>query len=147
MTTLRASLDADLKTAMLAKDEIARDALRMTKSEILLREVDLGRPATDEEVIATLQKGIKSRRDSIESYRSGGREEAALKEEAEIAILSRYLPKMLDEAETRAAIDALVKELGLSSKKDMGRLMKELKARHEGLDGRIASRLAGEFLA
>ena len=147
MTTLRATLDADLKAAMIAKDEVARDALRMTKSDVLLREVEAGRPLTDEEVVAVLQKGIKSRRDSIDSYRAGGRDDAAAKEEAEIAVLSRYLPKALDEAETRAAIQAICAELGLATKKDMGRLMKELKARHDAVDGRLASKLAGELLA
>lgn len=144
--TLRDTIDADLKKAMLAKDEVAKNALRMAKSDVLLKEVDKGSPLSDEEVVAILKKGVKSRQDSIEQYRAGGREDAAKAEEAEIAILSRYLPKTLDEAETRRAIEALSTELGLASKKDMGRLMKELKARHEGLDGRLASKIAGEIL-
>lgn len=144
--TLRETIDADLKKAMLEKDEVAKNALRMAKSDLLLKEVEKGSPLTDEEVVAILQKGVKSRRDSIEQFRAGGREDAAKAEEAEIAILARYLPQALDEADTRKAIESLVAELGLSSKKDMGRLMKELKARHEGVDGRIASKIAGEIL-
>lgn len=144
--TLRETIDADLKKAMLAKDETAKTALRMAKSDVLLREVEKGSPLTDEEVIAILQKNVKSRRDSIEQYRAGGREDAAKAEEDEIAILARYLPKTLDEAETRKAIQAIASELGLTTKKDMGRLMKELKARHEGIDGRIASKIASELL-
>jgi uncharacterized protein YqeY len=143
---LRTRIDADLKKAMLAKDEIAKDALRGAKADVLNREVELGREAKDEEVVAVLQKAVKSRRDSIDAFRAGGRDDAAKKEEAEIEVLSRYLPKALTEDETRAAIAKLVTELGLSSKKDMGRLMKELKSRHEGVDGRVASKIAGEVL-
>lgn len=144
--TLRETIDADLKKAMLEKDEVAKTALRMAKADVLLKEVDKGSPLTDEEVVAVLQKGVKSRKDSIEQYRAGGREDAASAEEAEIAVLARYLPKTLDEAETRRAIEALMAELGLATKKDMGRLMKELKARHEGVDGKLASKIAGEVL-
>lgn len=144
--TLREKLDADLKKAMLEKDDTAKNAIRMAKSDVLLREVDQGRSLTDEEVVAILQKNVKSRRDSIDAFRAGGREEAAKAEEAEIAILERYLPAALGEPETRAAIEALIAELGLTSKKDMGRLIKELKAKHEGVDGRTASKIAGELL-
>lgn len=144
--TLRETIDADLKKAMLEKDEVAKNALRMAKADLILKEVEKGSSLSDEEVVAILQKGVKSRNDSIEQFRAGGREDAAKAEEAEIAILARYLPRSLGETETRAAIEALVAELGLASKKDMGRLMKELKARHEGVDGRTASKIAGEIL-
>lgn len=147
MATIRERIDADLKKAMLEKNEVAKDALRMAKSDLLLKEVDLGgKPLTDADAIAILQKGIKSRKDSIESYEAGGRPEAAAKEKAEIAVLSAYLPKGMDEAETRAAIEAIKSELGLSGKGDLGKLMKELKVRHPNVDGRLASQLAGTIL-
>jgi uncharacterized protein YqeY len=145
-TTLRARIDADLKKAMLEKDDIAKDALRLAKSELLKAEADLGRALSEEESTVVLQKGVKSRKDAIEQFREGGRLEAVAEEEQQLAVLERYLPKSLDETETRAAITALVAELGLATKKDMGRLMKELKTRHATVDGRIASKIAGEVL-
>lgn len=147
MTTLRERIDADLKKAMLTKNEAARDALRLAKSELLLEEVKLARPLTDQEAVVILQKSVKSRRDAISEFASAGRTDLVEKEELELTFLSPYLPKTLDAAETRAAILAITTELGLTSKKDMGRLMKELKVRHSGLDGRLASQLAGEILA
>jgi hypothetical protein len=143
---LRATLDSDLKRAILDRDEVKKDTLRQAKAEVLLKETDLGRDATDAEVIDVFRRQIKSRRESIEQYRSAGRAEAADREQREIEVLEAYLPQQLGEAETRAAITALVAELGLSGKKDMGRLMKELKARHPTVDGKLASQIAGAAL-
>lgn len=145
--SLRQTIEADLKKAMLAKDEVAKDALRMAKADLLNREVELGRDLTDEEATAVLQKNVKSRRDAIEQFRAGGRMDAVAEEEQQLAVIERYLPKALSEDETRAAVKAIASELGLATKKDMGRLMKELKARHPSVDGRIASKVAGEVLS
>lgn len=132
-------INADLKKAMLARDEVTRDTLRMVKSELLT----LDNP--DE--LAVLSRAVKTRRDSIKSYVEGGRQDLADKERAEIEVIERYLPKQLDEAATREAIAALIAELGLSSKKDLGQVMKELKTRYQGqVDGRLASSIAGELL-
>ena len=147
MPTIRERINADLKKAMLEKNDVAKDALRLAKSELLNREVELGRPLTDEDATAVLVKSVKSRKDAIEQFRAGGREDAAKEEEAQLAILGAYLPEELSEEATRAAIRGLVAELGLSTKKDMGRLMKELKARHAGVDGKLASKIAGELLS
>lgn len=144
--TLRATLDADIKRSMLEKDEVRRDTLRQAKAEVLLEETKLGRDLSDAEVLDVYRRQIKSRRESIEQYRAAGRAETADREQQEIAVLEAYLPRQLDEAETRAAIAALVAELGLSGKKDLGRLMKELKARHPTVDGKLASQLAGPAL-
>lgn len=145
MPTLRETIDADLRAAMLAKDEITRDALRMVKSDIVNREVELG-AIDDAQTASVITRAIKTRRESIEQYVAGGRPDAAAREQAEIDVLSRYLPKAMSEDETRAAIDAIVRELGLAGKKDLGRLMKELKARHPSVDGKIASQLGGAAL-
>ena len=144
--TLRATLDADIKRSMLEKDEVRRDTLRQAKAEVLLEETKLGRDLADAEVLDVYRRQIKSRRESIEQYRAAGRAETADREQQEIAVLEAYLPRQLDEAETRAAIAALVAELGLSGKKDLGRLMKELKARHPTVDGKLASQLAAPAL-
>ncbi len=145
--TIRQKIEADLKKAMLEKNDVAKDALRLAKSEILNREVELGRALTEDEEIAVLQKGVKARKDAIEQFRAGGRHDAVAEEEKQLAVLAVYLPAQLDEAATRAAVTALIAELGLATKKDMGRLMKELKARHADVDGRLASKVAGELLS
>jgi uncharacterized protein YqeY len=138
---------ADLKKAMLAKDELARDTLRMLKADIMNREVELGRELDEAEATEVLVRGVKTRKDSIGEYEKGGRPEAAAKERSEIEIIERYLPKQLDEAALRDAITALAGELGLTKKKDMGALMKEVKTRHgAAADMRLASKIAGEIL-
>lgn len=146
MATIRERIDADLKAAMLAKNEAARDALRMAKSELLLREVEAGRALTEDETVAVLQKSVKTRKDAISEFAAAGRTDLVAKEELELGFLAPYLPKSMDAAETRAAMEAIATELGLSSKKDMGKLMKELKARHPSVDGRLASQLAADIL-
>lgn len=145
--TLRETIDQDLKKAMLEKNATARDALRVVKSELLLREVELGRPIEDAEVIAVLQKGVKQRKDAIEQFRAGGRQDLVEAEEQQLAVIAGYLPQAMSESDTRAAIEAIVKELGLSTKKDLGQLMKTLKAKHPTADPKLASQIAAGLLA
>lgn len=133
-------IDADLKKAMLEKDHVTRDTLRMIKSELLTLE--------NPDELAVLSRAVKSRRDSIQSYLEGGRQDLADKEQAEIEVIERYLPKQLSETEAREAITAIIDELGLSSPKELGQVMKALKARHPGqVDGKVASSLARELLS
>ncbi|MBW1832809.1 MAG: GatB/YqeY domain-containing protein [Deltaproteobacteria bacterium] len=132
-------INADLKKAMLERDEVTRDTLRMVKSELLALD--------DPDELVVLSRAVKTRRDSIKSYVEGGRQDLADKEQAEIEVIERYLPKQLSEDETREAIAGIIEELGLSSKKDLGKVMKEVKVRHPGqVDGRLASSLAGQLL-
>ncbi|MEM9192125.1 MAG: GatB/YqeY domain-containing protein [Myxococcota bacterium] len=148
MTSTREQILANLKKAMLEKDEVTRDTLRMVKADLMNEEVKLGREPDEAETLAILQRGVKTRRDSIEQYRSNGREDAAVAEETEIAVIEAYLPKALSEDELQQAIDAKIRALGLTGKQDMGRLMKELKAElGPTLDGRTASKLAAQALA
>jgi uncharacterized protein YqeY len=137
--SLLEQINADLKKAMLERDAVTRDTLRMVKSELLT----LDNP--DE--LAVLSRAVKSRRDSIKSYVEGGRQDLADKEQAEIEVIERYLPKQLSEDEAREAIAGIIEELGLSSKKELGQVMKELKARYPGqVDGRLASSIAAQLL-
>lgn len=132
-------IEADLKKAMLEKDSVARDTLRMIKSELVTLE--------NPDELAVLSRAVKSRRDSIKSYLEGGRRDLADKEEAEIAVIERYLPKQLGEEEARQVISGIIEELGLSSKKEIGQVMKEIRARYPGqIDGKLASSIAGELL-
>jgi uncharacterized protein YqeY len=133
-------IDADLKKAMLARDNLTRDTLRMIKSELLTLD--------DPDELAVLTRAVKSRRDSIKSYVEGGRQDLADKEQAEIEVIQRYLPKPLSEDEAREAVAAIVAELGASTKKDLGKVMKEVRARYPGqIDGKLASSIAGELLS
>jgi uncharacterized protein YqeY len=132
-------IEADLKKAMLERDSVARDTLRMIKSELVTLE--------NPDELAVLSRAVKSRRDSIKSYLEGGRRDLADKEEAEIAVIERYLPKQLGQEEARQVISGIIEELGLSSKKEIGQVMKEIRARYPGqIDGKLASSIAGELL-
>jgi uncharacterized protein len=146
----------DIKTATIAamkageKDRTA--ALRQISAKIKDRDIEertSNKEVPDDElVVSVLQKMAKQRRESIEMYDAGGRAELAAKERAELAVIEEFLPRMMDEAETKAAIEAIKTEIGADTIKDMGRVMGELKARHGAvLDGKLASGLVKAALS
>ena len=120
--------------AMKAGDKETRAAIGLIQAAVKNRDIEVrtgGAPADDDVlVIEVLQKMVKQRRESIDMYRKGGREELAAAEEAEVAVIERFLPAQMSEADTIAAIESIKAELGASGMKDMGRVMAELKARH-----------------
>mgnify|MGYP002474471428 FL=1 len=120
--------------AMKAGDKDTRAAVGLIQAAIKNRDIETrtGPAGADDDalVVEVLQKMVKQRRESIEMYRKGGREELAQAEEREVAVIERFLPQQMSEDETRAAIEAIKAELGASGMKDMGRVMAELKARH-----------------
>ena len=146
---LQERLEADVKEAMRAKDALRRDVLRMTLAEVKNRGIELvGKDLTEDDVLTVVQKAVKRREEAAEQYDAGGRPELAEKERAEAQILVGYLPKMLDADETRAAVEAIASELGLTEKKQMGQLMKAVKERHGAtVDGKLASQAAGQVLS
>ena len=131
---IRDDLKAALVTAMKGGDKDTTATIRLIQSAIKNRDIELRTASTqpDDDALVTevLQKMIKQRRESVEMFRTGNREELAAKEEAEIAVIERFLPAQMSEDEAKAAIAAIVAELGASSMKDMGRVMAEVKARH-----------------
>ena len=143
-----AKLQDDMKAAMKAGDTVTRDTLRLVISDIKKREVDLKKEALDEtEELAVLTKAVKSREDSVTQYDANARKDLADKERAEIAVIQRYLPKLLGEAETKALVVAAIAKLGLTSKKDLGQVMKAVLADHKGqVDGKLVQKCAGELL-
>jgi hypothetical protein len=144
---LKQRWEADVKTAMLAKNEVVRDTLRLLLSELKRLDVQEGKEITPEVEQDVLLKAAKQRQQSIAEYEKAGRADLAAKEQAELVVIQSYLPKALGEAEAKAAIQAIAKELGLSSKKDLGTLMKAVMAKHKGqLDGKLAQKLLGEIL-
>ena len=138
--------------AMKAGEKPRTAALRQISAKIKDRDIEertSSKPTPDDElVVSVLQKMAKQRRESIEMYVAGGREELAAVERAELAVIEQSLPQMMSEAETIAAIEAIKAETGASTIKDMGTVMGELKARHGAvLDGKLASGLVKAALS
>lgn len=144
---LEIQIQDDMKSAMRAGETLRRDTLRMLIAALKNERIDKGADLDEDSVLAVVRRGVKSRKDSAQQYRDAGRDELADKEEAEIAVLEGYLPQMLDEAATIAAVEAAIAETGASEKCDLGKVMKAVMAAHKGLvDGKLVNRLAGERL-
>ena len=149
---IRDDIKAALVNAMKSGDKQGTAAIRLIQAAIKNRDIELrtASQTPDDDVIVTevLQKMIKQRRESIELYDKGGRPELADAERGEVAVIERFLPQQMSEDEARAAIQAIVAELGASSVKDMGRVMAALKERHAGqIDMSKASALVKGALA
>ena len=131
---IRDDIKAATITAMKAGEKDRTAALRQISAKIKDRDIEertSGKDIPDDElVVSVLQKMAKQRRESIEMYTKGGRQELADAEAAEVAVIERFLPQQMSEDETRTAIEAIKAELGAAGMKDMGRVMAELKARH-----------------
>jgi uncharacterized protein YqeY len=130
---IRDDIKAALVGAMKGGDKAGVQTLRLIQSAIKNRDIELrtSSQAPDDDLLVTevLQKMIKQRRESVDLYRKGDREELAAVEEAEIAVIERFLPAQLDDAEASAAIQSIIADTGASSMKDMGRVMAEVKVR------------------
>jgi uncharacterized protein YqeY len=146
--TLLEKLQADVKQAMLARDEVARDTLRMLVAAVKKHELEGGKTITDELVNDVLLTASKTRQESIDQFSKAGRMDLVAKETAELEVVRRYLPRQLNEDETRSVVQRLISELKLSSKKDLGQLMKAAMATYKGqIDGKLVQKIAGELLA
>ena len=150
MSSLTQRITTDIKEAMKAKDQTALNVIRSLKSAIQMATIEKYGAAgelDESESVAVIRKAIKQRQDSIASFESGGRPELAENEKAEIAILERYLPAALGEAEIQKMVDDAITELGATTRKDMGGVMKVLQERIAGrADNKIISQLVGERL-
>ncbi len=149
---IRDDIKAALVDAMKGGDKAGTGTIRLIQSAVLNRDIEArtGKAPGDDDalVIEVLQKMIKQRRESVELYRKGGREELAAGEEAEIAVVERFLPQQLSEDEARAAVGAIIAETGASSMKDMGRVMALVKERLGGsIEPARASALVKGMLA
>ena len=130
---IRDEIKVALVGAMKGGDKDATQTIRLIQSAIKNRDIELRtasqQPDDDALVTEVLQKMIKQRRESVELYRKGNREELAAKEEAEIAVIERFLPPQLSESEAEAAIQSIIADTGSSSMRDMGKVMAEVKVR------------------
>jgi hypothetical protein len=141
-------LQAELTAAMRSRDDLRRETLRMAIAAAYNAEKAARRPLTDDEALAILAREVKTRRESVEAYRDAERPELAAKEEAEIAILSGFLPEQLGEDELRAMVRAAIQESGATSARELGRVMGLLAPRTRGrADGRVLSGMVAAELA
>jgi len=139
---LKEQLDQDLKAAMREKAELKLSTIRMLKSAIKYREIELMKPLDDAGIQGVIASEIKRRRDSVEQYRAANRADLADKEDAEIRILQAYQPQQLTEAELGAKVDEAVKKVGAQGPKDMGAVMKALLPEVQGrAEGKVVSEL------
>ncbi len=139
---LKERLDAELKTAMKEKDAVKVSVIRLLKSAIKYREIELAKALDDPEVLSVVASEIKRRRDSVEQYRAGNRPDLADREEAEIRVLQGWLPAQLTLDELRAKVDEAVRRVGASGPKDMGAVMKALLPEVQGkAEGKTVSEL------
>lgn len=142
-------ISADLVSAMRNKDQVRLGTLRMAKAALMNREVERGQPLDDAESLQVMASLIKQRRDSIEQFTRGGRDDLATQEQAEIEVLETYLPPALDGAQIEAIVTATIAETGASSPRDMGRVMKAVMARLGAapVDGKLVSDLVKRRLS
>ncbi|SDG46758.1 GatB/YqeY domain-containing protein [Chitinophaga filiformis] len=148
--SLELNVNAAIKAAMLAKSEAELRALRAIKAAILLAKTAEGGGAelTQDDETKLLQKLAKQRKDSLEIFRKQNREDLAVKEEEELAVIEKYLPKQMDEAELRTAITEIIAATGASSPADMGKVMGVASKQLAGkADGKAISTLVKELLA
>ena len=136
-------IQKDMTAAMKARDERRLSALRMVKAALKNREIEKRAPLDDKEALAVLNTLIKQRKDSVEMFAKGGRQELADKEQAEIALIETYMPKAAGEDEIQAAVRAVIAEMGSPTIKDMGAVMKNAMARFAAsgtrADGKLVS--------
>lgn len=136
-------INRDLTEAMKAKEAERLSAIRMIKTALKLRETDLPGAVDDPEAMKVLNTLLKQRRDAAEQFRAGNREEMAQKEEREALIIQSYLPASASDEEISRAVDESIAEVGASSMKDMGAVMKAVRSKLEGktVDGKMLSDL------
>jgi hypothetical protein len=149
MTTLMERISGEMAEAMRARDQKRLAPLRMAKAALMNREVEKGKPLDESEAQQVIASLIKQRRDSIEQFRSGGREDLAEKEAAEITTLEAYLPPPLDPAEIERAVEETIRETGATSSRDLGRVMKAVMNRlaGRGVDGKAINELVRQKLS
>jgi uncharacterized protein YqeY len=141
-------IEADVRSAMLARDEERRDALRLILASLRSAEKELQRPLSEDEELQVLQRERKRRIEAAEAFRAGAREEQAAREDAELAILEEFMPEPLSDEELDRIVDDAIAETGATNIRDMGRVMADVMPQIAGrADGSAVSQLVREKLA
>jgi uncharacterized protein YqeY len=145
---LQQTIQDEIKKAMLAKNAERLSTLRLLKSALGYVQIEKKTDSlSDADVVSVIHKEVKKRRDSVEQYEAGNRPELAAKEKQEIAVLETFLPKPLAAEELEQVVRATIQELGATSKKDMGGVIKAVQAKAAGrADGKTISQLVGKLL-
>lgn len=145
---LSARLAEDMKQAMKDKDKVRLSVIRMIRSAVKNREIELGKTLEESEVQAVISRELKQRKDSLQAFESAGRSDLVAEAEAEIAILTEYLPKQLSEAEIREIATQVMNEVGATGKADTGKVMGPLMSRLRGqADGKLVQSVVAELLS
>jgi len=140
IVNLKEKINSEMILAAKAKDKIKLSAIRMIKSALHNKEIDLKRELSDEELLQVLASIVKQRKDSIEQFEKGGRLELAEKEEKELAVVQSFMPEQLSEEEIETEIEKAIEDVGAVSIKEMGKVMKAVMPRLTGrADGKIVS--------
>ncbi len=146
--SLSSRLQQDLTAAIRSRDELRRETLRMAIAAAYNVQKQAGRELTDDEVVQVLSREIKKRRESIEAYQAGGRDDSARREQAELDVLAAYLPEQLDEAELARMVEQAIAQVAAESPRDMGKVMAALMPMVRGrADGKQVSALVAQELA
>ena len=147
--SLQDKIQSDIADAMRTKDSLKLGVLRMMKSAVMNKKVEKMKDLDESEVLAVFNTLVKQRKDSIDQFRKGGREELAQKEEAEIKVIESYLPEAASDEDIRRAIEEAIQETSAASMKDMGKVMKATQARLAGktVDSARVSQMVKEKLA
>ncbi|NOQ67854.1 GatB/YqeY domain-containing protein [Patescibacteria group bacterium] len=144
---IREKIENDLKDAMKSGDNIIRGVLRMLNSDIKNVEIDLKKKLANDDIVKILKRNIKSRRDSIEQYKKGNREDLAVQEEKELKILEKYMPEQMSEEEIRKIVIDIIKKSEASGASDFGKVMGAvIKKTGRNVDGNVVSRIVKEEL-
>jgi len=137
----------DMKKAMKSKDEIALSTLRMILSDIKYARIEKREELDEKDVFAVIQRGIKKRKESVDQYRRGGREDLVQKELKEIEILERYIPEKISGEKLLQLIDKAIEEVGAKSAKDVGKVMRVIMTEHKGrVEGKEVQQIVTEKL-
>ena len=144
---LLSDIKQDLKQAMLEKNDLVRDTIRMFLSEVQRYEIDNKEEVDDTKALQIINKMIKQRNDSISQFRDGGRDDLADKEKSEVDILSKYKPAQLSEEEVSKKVNEAIEQSGASSMQDMGKVMGQLKSLAGSADMGLISKLVKEKLS
>lgn len=144
--TLVDKIQQDIVAAMKSKDEARLSALRMVKSALQNRKIEKMAPLDEKEAQAVLNTLIKQRKEAVEQFTKGGRQEMADKEAAEMALIESYLPKAATEAEVIAGVRAVIAEMNSPTMKDMGSVMKNAMARFQGAEMRVDGQMVSDVV-
>lgn len=144
---LKELIKNDFNASMKSGDNITRDTLRLLNSDIKNKEIELRKKLNEDEIVSVIKSSIKKRRDSIEQFTKGGREDLVSQEEKELEILKKYMPEQMGEEEIKAIVQDVIKKSKSIGASDFGKVMKEVMQRAKGTaDGKMASEIVREEL-